>query len=166
MTKHITRYFGEINLDKLEEWYETEIDLNGKTVEISITVSTAAKNIDKESIETIENYVDDLKNNEDNIQLVIHRDFKEMGETKEYIDNQIELQDKEDIANLIENADKKLSKKEKLLSALILLRIVFYPEKEDKMFAVFDYTIDEELTDDLLAVKLYKDSSVTIDIES
>lgn len=166
MATHLTKYFGDIDFEKLEEWYETELELNEKTVEISITVSTASKSLDKNDIQRVDNYVENLQSNETRIRQLIQEDFKRKGETKYYIDNQIEEQEKENIADLIENADKKLSKKEKLLSVLTLLRIVFYPEKEDKMFAVFDYTIDEELTDALLAVKLHKDDSVTIDVES
>ena len=166
MATHLTKFFGEINFEKLEEWYETELELNGKTVEVSITVSTKSKTLDKNDIQRVEDYVENLQSNEESIRLLIQADFMGKGETKDYIDTQIENQDKEDIADLIKTADKKLSKKEKLLSVLTLLRIVFYPEKEDKIFAVFDYTIDEELTDDLLAVKLRKDNGVIIDIES
>ncbi|MDU1893053.1 MAG: DUF2004 domain-containing protein [Dysgonomonas sp.] len=166
MATQLTKYFGEINLDELEEWYDTELELNGKKVEVSITVSTASKSLDKDDIQKIDDYIENLQSNEENIRFFIQEDFKRKGETKDYIDNQIEEQDKEDITYLIRDADKKLSKEEKLLSALILLRIVFYPEKEDNMFAVFDYTINEELTDDLLAVKLYKNDSIRIDIES
>ena len=166
MATHLTKYFGEIDFERLEEWYETELELNGKTVEVSITVSTKSKSLDKNDIQQVDDYVENLQSNEESIRLLIQEDFREKGETKDYIDTQIENQDKEDIADLIKAADKKLSKKEKLLSVLTLLRIVFYPEKEDKVFAVFDYTINEELTDDLLAVKLRKDKSVIIDIES
>lgn len=166
MATYLTKFFGEIDFEKLEEWYETELELNGKTVEVSITVSTASKSLDKDDLQKVDDYIETLYSNEESVRLFIQEDFKKKGETKDYIDNQIEEQDKEDIADLIRNADKKLSKKEKLLSVLVLLRIVFYPEKEDNMFAVFDYTINEELTDDLLAVKLYKNNNVRIDIES
>ena len=164
--KHLTKYFGEIDFDQLNEWYETEIELNGKTVEVSITVSANSKSLDKDDIQSVDNYVEDLQTNERDIRHLIQQDFKRRGETKNYIDVQIEEQDKEDIADLIENTDKKLGKKQRLLSVLNLSRIIFYPEKEDNMFAVFDYTIDKDLTDDLLAVKLHKDYDVTIDIES
>lgn len=63
----------------------------------------------------------------------------------------IEEQSKEDITNLIEKVYKKMKKSEKLLSVLTLLRIIFYLEKEDKTFAIFDYTIDKGLTDQFLS---------------
>jgi ATP-dependent exoDNAse (exonuclease V) beta subunit len=67
---------------------------------------------------------------------------------------------------LLEDADKNLSKQQQMLSMLKLLTIIFYPEKDDNMFAVCDYSIGEDLTDDLIAVKLYKDGHIRIDIES
>ncbi|MGB4812191.1 MAG: DUF2004 domain-containing protein [Methylophilaceae bacterium] len=166
MTTLATKYFGEINLEKLDEWYEAELEINQQTVEVSLAISTAATILDKAIIQKIENYVDHLQSNAKAIRQLIQQNFKEKGEAKYYIDSQIEDQDKGDIDDLIENADKTLNKKEKLLSILTLLNIRFYPETEDNMFVVFDYTIDEALTDDLLVVKIYKDDTVRIDIES
>ncbi len=161
-----TKYFGEIDLDNVEEYYEIELELDNRTVELTINISTANRTIDKESINKIEDYIANLQTNEKDIRSFILEDFKEKGESKNYIDFQIEGQEKEDIADLISNADKKLNKKEKLLSVLYLLRISFYPEMEDKVFAVYDYTIDDDLTDDLLVVILYKDNTARITIES
>ena len=166
MTIVVTKYFGEIDLAKLEEWYEAVLEINQESVEVSLAIADVVAMLDKEIIQKIESYVDQLQNNEKNIRLLIQQNFKEKGEAKYYIDSQIEGQDKGDIDKLIENADKTLNQKEKLLSVLTLLNIRFYPESEDNMFAVFDYTIDEQLTDELLVVKIYKDDVVQIDIES
>ena len=165
MEKVSTKHFSNIDLTNLEEWYGSKIVINGHTIDISISVSKKYK-IDPKNILEVDQYVENLKINEENIRRIIQQDFKEQGETNSYLDTQIEEQEIEDILTLIEKIDNELSVKEKLLSILSLLRIVFYPEREDKMFAVFDYTIDSNLTDDLLAVKLYKDKNVSIDIES
>lgn len=166
MAFYSTKYFGKIDLDNVEEYYEMEIELNNRPVEVTINISTASKSIDKASINKIENYIDNLQKNEKDIRSFILDDFKEEGESKNYIDFQIEGQEKENITDLISNTNRKLNKKEKLLSVLYLLRIDFYPEKEDKVFAVYDYTIDEDLTDDLLVIVLYKDNTARITIES
>jgi hypothetical protein len=165
MAKLATRYFGEIDLDRLEEWYDTEIELHKNTVEISITVSTKVK-VDTANIQAVDDFIDELKSDERHIRQIIYHDFKKGGETKTYIDLQVDGLEKEDIADLIEGADKSLNDKEKLLSVLHLLRIIFYPEQEDNTFAVLDYTIDKELTDDLLVFVINKDNSSKITIES
>jgi hypothetical protein len=166
MTKYLTKHFGEIDLDSLEEWYDSEIEINGKIVEISIAISAALSGVDESSLQAIDNYIDNLNINEISIRYIIEKDFHKGGEVADYIEQQIKHQDKEKITNLIFNIDKKITKKEKLLSILDLLWIRFYPERDDTMFAVFDYTICEELTDDLIAVKLLKDENILIDIES
>ena len=163
--RHLTKYFGEIDLDNVEEYYETEIEVQGRPVEITINI-TGSKTIDLDSIQAVEDYLDNLTINEENIRQIIYQDFKEKGEAKNYIDFQVEELDKDDISDLIESADKKLNKKEKLLSVLYLLRIGFYPEKEDKAFAVYDYTIEEEYTDDLLVIIIGKDNNIKLTIES
>ena len=151
--------------NNIEEYYETEVELNERQIEIVVN-TIGMKKIDKESIQAIDNYIDNIGINEKSIRLVIHKDFEQKGEAKNYIDFQMKEQDKEDIAELIEYADKKLSKKEKLLSVIHLLRINFYPETKDKVFAMYDYTIGEELTDDLLVVKVLRNNNVEVTIES
>ena len=163
--KHLTKYFGEIDLDNVEECYETEIEVRERPVEITMNI-TGSKTIDSDSIQAVEDYLDNLTINEEDIRQIINQDFKEKGEAKNYIDFQLDGLDKDDIADLIEGADKKLNKKEKLLSVLYLLRVGFYPEKEDNSFAVYDYTIEEEYTNDLLVIIIGKDNNVRLTIES
>jgi hypothetical protein len=166
MTKYLTKHFGEIDLDSLEEWYDSEIEINGKIVEISIAISAALSGVDESSLQTIDNYIDNLNINESSIRYIIKKDFHKGGEVADYIDQQIKQQDEKDIASLICNDDTKVTKEEKLLSALDLLWIRFYPENVDTMFAVFDYSIGEDLTDDLIVIKIFKNHSILIDIES
>src|SRR6266700_3833663 len=123
MEKVSTKYFSNIDLTNLEEWYESKIVLNGHTIDISISVSKKYK-IDPKNILEVDHYVENLKNNEENIRRIIHQDFKEEGETNTYLDTQIEVQEEKDISALIETIDNKLGNKEKLLSILFLLRIV------------------------------------------
>jgi hypothetical protein len=49
---------------------------------------------------------------------------------------------------------------------IYLIRINFYPEEEDRMFAGYNNSISEELTDDILAIRIYKNGDVRIVIES
>ncbi len=166
MSTHLSKYFGEFELADPEEWYETEIEFNERTLEVLMTCSSEAKNIDQTFLQTIDDFIDNFSDNEKLVRLSFIDDFKNGGETKTYIDSQIENQESEEIENLIDRADEKLNNAEKLLSVINLLRVVFYPEKEDRMFAIFDYTISEDLTDELLVFKLYKDKKNRICIES
>jgi hypothetical protein len=169
MTTYNSKYFGKIDFKQLKECYETDIEFNNKMIEITInSTSSITQSFGLESIKLIDDYIDNLAKNEAIIRDVIYEDFNiyPKGFVRSYINGQIKDQDKEDIADLIAEVDKKLKKNEKLLSVLYLLRIGFYPEKEVLFFANYDYTIDEDLTDELLVVVENKDNSIAITLES
>ena len=44
---------------------------------------------------------------------------------------------------------------------MYLRRIGFYPEKGENTFAIFDYTLNEELTDELLVIGVSKDKDIS-----
>ena len=164
--KYPSKYFGEIDDENLAEWYETTTQLHNREIDISMTFLSEKRIVDNDIFEKIDLYIDNLVENEQEIYSLLKEDYNQEGVTKEYIDIQTKYLESDDISMLIKNADSKLSKEEKLLSMVKLLQIVFYPDKEDNMFAVYDYTIDEELTDDLLVAKLYKDDGVTVTLKS
>ena len=166
METYFSKYFGEINIEASEKWFDFETTINGSQAELSITYSDAAKILDVETINNIETYVDNIEINENNIRRAIQENFDAGGESKEYICDQLDDQDAEDIEELIKDSDETLSQPQRILSRLKLLRVVFYPEIDDPMFAVFDYSIGEELTDELLAVKLKKNGKIGFDVES
>jgi len=165
MPLYSTKYFGDIDLNNANEFYEADLKLRGQHFEAVINI-IGTKPINKESIQSIERYLDDLHDHEAEIKQLLREDFKKEGVVYEYIDLQVENLNKANISKLIEGIKLKLNKKEKLFSVVHLLTINFYPDEDDPMFAMHDFTINKDLTDDLLAVKLYKDNTVRIDIES
>lgn len=161
----LTKHFGEIDLDNPKEYYETEVELHERKTEITISIINP-KMVDEESIKAIDDYIDNLIINEKVSRIIIQENFQDQREAKNYIDFEIEKLDESDISILTTDAKKNLKIEEQLLSALYLLRVSFYPEKDDKVFAVYDYTIEEDLTNNLLVVIINKDNSTRITIES
>lgn len=166
MPTHLTKYFGEVELDDAEKYYEITLELHGKSVEVTIELQKGISPVSELELQTVDDYLNDLENHEQIIRGKLREDFRAEGEAKNYIDSQIEEQDPDEIAELIKPFSKRFSKAEKVLAALQLVELRFYPQKDDKMFAVYDYTIGQDLTDDLLVVKLSKDNSLEITIES
>jgi len=162
--KFISKHFGEIDFKNPQEYYEIEMQLNTKIVAISMSI--LSKNIDDKDIIKIDNYLTNFKENEKQIRQLLHQDFKNKRETVNYINLLKEEYPLNEILLLIESNKSKLTDDKKLLNELYLVQIAFYPNKEDKMFAVLDYTINDALTDDLLVVKCYKNESIQITIES
>jgi Protein of unknown function (DUF2004) len=164
MSKFNSKYFGEIDLKTPKEFYELDMDFKGRTVEM--VINSELLELKESEILWIETFLDNIATQEKELWDIVLEDFKKKGITKEYIDIVIDEIDKEDIDDLIREANKSLKRKEKILSVLYLITINFYPREDDKSFVILDYTIDEESTNELLVVVLNRDNGVDIKVES
>jgi hypothetical protein len=166
MNKYISKHFGEMDLDAVEECYEGEIEYKEKTITLDLYIM-AAKQIEAGYIRAVDDFLDHLSLHEAAIRSALKKDLKVGGFTRSYVDIMLEELDEDEINDLLAGADQKLKKKEQLLSLIYLHRIGFYPEKEDESLAVFDYTLNEDLTDELLVVNISKDKQIKwITVES
>ncbi len=166
MNTYNSKYFGEIDLDAVEEGYDAEIKYKGKSVSLDLNV-VGAKKIESAYIKAVDDFLDGLNQYEPTLRTALKKDLKEKGETDYYLQEHIEELGKDEINNLIISADKKRTKKEQLLSVVYLKRIGLYPRKEDETLAVFDYTLNHDLTDELIVVNISKDWQIKwITIES
>jgi hypothetical protein len=166
MHTYRSRYFGAIDLEKVDEWYESEIELKGRIVTLDLYIEGPSE-IQTTDIEMIDNFLSDLSENEANIRLALDKDLKEKGFTHSYIKIVKDYIEEEDLKELLSHVDKKFKKQERILAAIYLSRIGLYADKEDETLAVFDYTISEDLTDDLLVVNISKDKQIQrITVES
>lgn len=155
--------FGKINLDQLKDCYETEVEVGGKIISLDLnftTVKTTAP-----LVQVIDDFLAELPQYVRKARQAIEEDFHNSGETREHIEFHLE-EVEDEIGALIENADQTLTKEEQVLSIMYLKRIGFYPETEDKVLAIFDHTISEDLVDQLVVVVFAKDLSIHITLES
>jgi hypothetical protein len=160
---YVSKYFGEINKTNTEEFYETETDLYERKIELTIH-AVSERHINHESIERIEDYIDHLVINETKINRIIQEDYRQNGEAKKYINLYLENPENKGFVDSIK-AGETITQEEQLLSSLYLLRISFYPEKRDKVFAVLDYTINEGPANAILVVIILKDNKINITTE-
>ncbi|MDO1451853.1 DUF2004 domain-containing protein [Rhodocytophaga aerolata] len=166
MNRYTSKYFGEIDLDAVEEGYDAEIEYKGRTVSLDLNIVGATK-IESANIKAVDDFLNNLDQYEPTLRSALKKDLKEKGETDYYLQEHIEELGKAQINNLMISADKKGTKKEQLLSVVYLKRIGLYPEEEDETLAIFDYTLSKELTDELLVVNITKDWKIKeITVES
>jgi hypothetical protein len=155
MANYQLPYFGEVNLNELEDDYRTTIKLAEKDLNIDINFEN--KTIQQEAIVTINNFLENIiKFDKQNLK-VIESDFKESGETSDYIKFYIDELDEEELSNIVDIKNVNISKEKQLLSKLKLIRVGLYPDGKfgADYFGVFDYSIDidGELCNQLLVVK-------------
>lgn len=152
-------YFGEINISALEEYYDAEIELNGSPVSIDINFKNSS--IDQALALTIAEFLENISGFNKQNKTVIADDFNsEDGEVRNYVTFHIEELGSDFLEQLAISHGSS-DKEQQLLAKLKLVRIGLYPDgKYDECFAVFDYTIDRELTDELIVVKTDKDGNL------
>jgi hypothetical protein len=156
MNRYNSKYFGEINLYAVEERCDAEIEYKEKSVSLDLNTVGFTK-IESAYIQAVDDFLDGLDSYEPTLRTALKKDPKEKGETDYYLQEHIEELSKEEINRLILTADKKGTKKEQPLSVVYLRGKGLYPEQEDETLAVFDYTLSDELTDDLLVINVSKD---------
>jgi hypothetical protein len=135
--------FGKLNLYELEERYDSVFDFEDLTVEIDLNFEE--KIIKPNRIEIVNTFLNNLNDFHQNNILKIQKDYKKGGEAKFYAEEMMEYLEEDDELNLcFPNTNRSLLSEEFILSKLYLKRIGFYPNDKD-YFAVFDYTIHEEM---------------------
>jgi hypothetical protein len=157
MSKYILTHFGEIDSDDLDEYYETELTVNGREVEVDINFE--GKTIDLAKLNKLNEWLSNVTKLDELGLATVQEDFK-IGETvKEYIEHHIEELDSDDLKALLKGAKQGTTKEEKLLSTIRLKRIGFYPHTDER-FVNLDYTLDEDLTDYLVVLDFTEDGKL------
>lgn len=97
-----------------------------------------------------EDYIKDLEQHKADVEAAIRADYEDGGDVKEYVDFHLQELDASVIDKALAGTDASKPKEERLLSALKLVRIGFYPGNEN--YAVWDYTIGCEVADMVVVI--------------
>ena len=148
-------HFGEIDSDNLKEYYETELTVNGRQVEVDINFDE--ESIDASKLNKINQWLSNASKMDEIGLAIIQEDFKSGETVKEYIEHHLKELDNDDLKGLLKSAEGS-TKEDKMLSVIKLKRIGFYPQTEERFFNL-DYTLEDELTDYLVVLDLQKMAS-------
>jgi len=146
-------YFKEINPVQLEESYDSKTIFNGE--EIRLDLNFKNKEINIALLDSLKNILENIKNHDTLNRWYIDIDYKENDYVKEFIELHFtELA--EEMKTIIDFEDKTISKEKQFLKKMKLVRIGFYPDKKyDSIhFAVFDYMIDPNISDQIICIGL------------
>lgn len=142
------QYFGELDQNALEDYYSTDIEINGHQIKMDLNFEDTS--IAEDRLLKVNALLEKLPEFVAKLGGFIHDDFKSGTDVREFLDFHIEEVD-EALATLLLTADQSLKKDEQLLSVLSLRRIGFYPD-EDEAFTVSDFETDPEISQYLLVV--------------
>jgi len=145
MKKDIT-YFGEVEINSPQETTEGKVTIDNNQIELDLNFYDGVP--EHNWVAEYEDYIKDLEQHKADVEAAIRADYEDGGDVKEYVDFHFEELDASVIDNALAGTDASKPKEERLLSALKLVRIGFYPGNEN--YAVWDYTIGCEIADMLV----------------
>lgn len=151
MAKYVLPHFGQLDSENINEYYDCEINFNNTNVAIDLNfgdtkIDIGRLEIAKKFLEQMADY--DFKNKK-----YIEQDYKDddCDTVREYIDHHLEELGEDELSELIDQKNKKISQGDQLVKKLHLVRMGLYPDSDDQ-FAIFDYSIGPEITQYLVVL--------------
>jgi Protein of unknown function (DUF2004) len=144
-------HFGMLDTAALDEYYDADIDFNNGTIQADLNFE--AKTIDVKRLEVVKHFIENIRIHDINNRKHIAQDFdNEDGDTvRFYIEHHLEELATDDLNQLVGTNKKSADRPRLLLQQLHLVRVGLYPDSADQ-FAIFDYSIGQELTNYLVVI--------------
>lgn len=158
-------YFGDLDINNLENYYDLDIDLDG--IEIQIDIHFNEKSIDIEKASVIKNFISNVSvysiQNKILIEQLYHNKTKRA--VRKYIKYHLtDLNEAEffKLSKIVDLDDKNTIPEIQLLKKIKLTRIGLFPHGkfEEKYFAEFDYIIDQQFIDTILVLQTDDDNNL------
>ena len=150
--------FGKVDPDNVEEYYDGNIKVDGKDIEIDLNFES--ESVDEELLKNVVNLIAKISEFSNIAWSAISEDWdldSESETARFYLQHHLDEFDEEEIYKLFGTSK---VDKQTFFKALSLVRVGLYPEDEE-MFSVFDIQLDQELTDYLMSVSISSDGKVT-----
>lgn len=159
MAAYTLPYFGNLPTDNLEEYYAVNIAFNG--AEIQIDLNFEEKTIDLTTMDNAKKLLETIGEFDAQNQKYLRDDYHdEEGDTvKLYLEHHLAEVGKEELSTLIHFDDKTTEPEKQLLAHLKLVRVGLYLHSEES-FAIFDYSIGEDITNYLVVIKTDMDGTL------
>lgn len=158
-------YFDEIDIKKLEEYYEAEIEFEDR--EVSLDLNFEVEQIDENKLQIVKILLENINDFDSKNRIFIAKDFDNYSNGSivyDYISFHLkEL--KEDFSEIIDTKETKSGNLIKLMNSLKLIRIGFYPNEDDET-VIFDYCLNDDISNELLVIVLKNQNSLSIAWES
>lgn len=159
--KYKLPHFEEIDITHLDEYYNVEIEQNGQKIRLDLNFE--GKETEIQLFDKIKKVIENIESENSKNRTYIASDFNnENGDTvKEFLKFHTE-QLAEELSEIVNFQDKSNIPEKQLMEKLKLDRIGFYPDGKygTESFAVFDYVVDRELSDQIIVVNIDKDGKL------
>lgn len=153
MAKQTLPHFGQLDSEQLEDYYEATVPFGSRQVAADLNFDETA--IDPVHLEAAGRFLQQIADYDFKIKKWMAEDLSdESADTvRTYLEHHLEELPEDELDELLSGSDSRRSRKEQLFNKLHLIRVGLYPHQEDQ-FAVFDYSIGEDITQYLIVVIL------------
>ena len=144
-------HFGILDSESLDEYYDVDIDFNNGSVQIDLNFNGGT--IDIKRLEIASHFIENIRIHDLNNKKYIENDFtdEDADTVQTYIDHHLKELATDDLNSLIGANAKTADQPKLLVKKLQLVRVGLYPDSATE-FAIFDYSIGQELTNDLVVI--------------
>lgn len=151
MIRYTLPPFGDLPIENLEEYYDAYLESNGNKIHLILLFEN--KTIDISKMDNVKNFIEKMGEiNDMNNTYILHDYNNKDGDTvKFYLEHHLRELSKDQLSNLINFDDPMIGHEQQLLTKLKLIRVRFYPERENN-FAIFDYSIGQDMTNYLVVI--------------
>lgn len=151
MSESTLPYFGKLQTDNLEEYYNVEIEFDGNTIQIDLNFEN--KTLEEARLNKVKSFIQNIEKFDKLNKTYILNDYNdEDGDTvKFYLEHHLEEVGEDELSTIIDFEDTTTEPENQLLTKLKLVRMGLYPDSEET-FAIFDYSIGPELTNYLVVI--------------
>lgn len=159
MAVYTLPHFEPINIEALDEYYDTEITFNDKTIQVDLNFEN--KSIAPEKMDLIKNFLAQLQQLDQQNKTYIANDYEdEEGDTvRPYIEHHLEEIGRDELSAFIDFDNANLTPEQQCMNQLHLIRLGLYPDSED-YFATFDYSLGSDLTNYLVVINIDADGQL------
>ena len=142
-------HIGRIDTDSLDEYYEAAATFNGAQIQIDLNFES--KTIESKRLEVVKEFINNIRIHDINNKKYIERNYTDRDTVKSYLEHHLEELGENELSELIDFNSKSVEHEKQLLKRLHLVRVGIYPDNEAQ-FAIFDYSIGQEITNYLIVI--------------
>ncbi|QEC44287.1 DUF2004 domain-containing protein [Pseudobacter ginsenosidimutans] len=144
-------FFGPINTASVEEYYESDFQHNSRTVSVDLNFEN--NTIDEERLLTVKKFLRNIPDwlSRNNRYILDSLDDDDDDTVREYAEYLKEVLEADVLARLIQIDADPEDQIAQIAEKLHLVRIGLYPDGGGQ-FAVFDYTIGQDIVDYLVVI--------------
>lgn len=150
-------YFKDLNFNDLDDYYTTEIDVNGKT--ISLHLNLEEPSIDEPTAIKLKQFIEMLAVYDAANLKTISEDFASGDTVNEYINFHLHELFEEEILSFIDPSNQNASINEQMLSKIHLQQVWLYPHAENYL-GIFDYSLGKDLTNHVVVISLQENGDL------